>query len=480
MISFTYDSAKKQGIVSGDLFNEIREKFSVKNESAAFIRNYRRFVPQRTYAITPNGRFDLGLYFEIRKFITSLQYVDEIKTDTQILEQLLPAKSLWRQDKEIEKLKLDLRDYQREIVEKCYKIGRSTVVLATAGGKTLVIASILANAFRETPKAKALIIVPDLGLVNQTSSDFKSYEVSYSTSKFTGSNPLDLTTNVVIANLGILQSKNTNLDWLTQINFLVVDEVHKIRRGNEVNKIIKKINTPFKFGFTGTLPENELDQWNIIGKIGPILYEKNSYELRLENYVSNVTIQILQLFYKKIQEKENFVGISDRFRAEQKFVIKSDFRNKIISKLVTGLKNNVLILIDFIEHGETITSVLKEHCKSKDVYFIRGEVEVEERDKIKNLMEKKDNICVVAISKIFSTGINIRNLHFIIFAGGGKAKVKIIQSIGRGLRLHQNKEKLVIFDIADQLYYGKQHMEKRLKLYEKENIQTNTKTIQEA
>jgi len=397
MISFTYDSAKKQGIVSGDLFNEIRERFSVKNESAAFIRNYRRFVPQRTYAITPNGRFDIGLYFEIRKFITSLQYVDEIKTDSQILEQLFPAKNLWKQNLGIEKLKLELRDYQKEIVEKCYKIGRGTVVLATAGGKTLVIASILANAFRENPKAKCLIIVPDLGLVNQTHGDFASYGVGYTSSKFTGSSPLDLSTQVVISNLGILQSKNTNLDWLTQINFLIVDEVHKIRRGNEVNKIIKKISTPFKFGFTGTLPESELDQWNIIGKIGPILYEKNSYELRLENYVSNVSIQILELEYKPIKEKQDYTGISDRFRAEQKFIIKNEFRNKIISKLVNGLKNNVLILIDFIEHGETITSTLKANCPLKEIYFIRGEVEVEERDKIKNLMETKDNICVVAI-----------------------------------------------------------------------------------
>lgn len=479
MISFNYDSAKKQGILSGDLFEEIREKFSVKNESAAFIRNYRRYIPQRTYAITPTGRFDIGLYFEIRKFIISLQYVDKIHTDDILLEQLLPSKKLWTKDKENIPLKLELRDYQTEIVNICYNTGRGTVVLATAGGKTLVIASLLSNAFHETPRAKCLIIVPDLGLVNQTFSDFKNYNVGFTVSKFTGNNPLDLTANTIIANLGILQSKNTNLEWLSQINYLVIDEVHKIRRGNEVNKIIKKITTPFKFGFTGTLPENELDQWNIIGKIGPILYEKNSYELRLESFVSNVLIQVLKIVYKQKIENKQTSGITDRFRAEQKFIINNVFRNKVISKVIDNLKNNSLILIDFIEHGEVLTQTLKSNCKDKDIFFIRGEVDVEERDKIKNLMEEKNNICVVAISKIFSTGINIKNLHYIIFAGGGKAKVKIIQSIGRGLRLHQDKEKLIIFDIADQLYYGKQHNEKRIKLYEKETIKVNTKTIQE-
>ena len=85
-------------------------------------------------------------------------------------------------------------------------------------------------------------------------------------------------------------------------------------------------------------------------------------------------------------------------------------------------------------------------------------------------MEKKKNIVVVAISKIFSTGINIKNLHYIIFAGGGKAKIKIVQSIGRGLRLHTDKEELIIFDIADNLRYGQRRVEERLTLYDNEDI----------
>ena len=85
-------------------------------------------------------------------------------------------------------------------------------------------------------------------------------------------------------------------------------------------------------------------------------------------------------------------------------------------------------------------------------------------------MEKRKNIVVVAISKIFSTGINIKNLHYIIFAGGGKAKIKIVQSIGSGLRLHIDKEELIIFDIADNLRYGKRHIEQRLSLYDSEDI----------
>ena len=116
---------------------------------------------------------------------------------------------------------------------------------------------------------------------------------------------------------------------------------------------------------------------------------------------------------------------------------------------------------------------------NEKIFFIRGEVEVEERERIKSIIEADNDVVVVAISKIFSTGINVKNLHYIVFAGGGKAKIKTVQSIGRGLRLHINKDKLIIFDISDQLYYGIQHTSKRKQIYEKEKIQYNTTDIHE-
>ena len=160
--------------------------------------------------------------------------------------------------------------------------------------------------------------------------------------------------------------------------------------------------------------------------------------------------------------------------------MRNKFRNDVISKLTCKLNNNALVLVDYIEHGELLYNAIKEVCPNKKIYFIRGEVEVEERDKVRKLMEECNDVVVVAISKIFSTGINIKNLHYIIFACGGKAKVKIIQSVGRGLRLHINKDKLIIFDINDNLHYSRLHSEKRLKLYEKENIQTSSKKITQA
>jgi superfamily II DNA or RNA helicase len=487
MIEINFDSKKRLGILSGDLFEEIREHFSVKNESAAFMRRYGRFIPQRTYAITPTGRFEPGLYVEIKKFLTTNQYAQQLNTHDDFVREIMPSKDRWLHNSLFNfneyKLALPLRDYQKEIVDKALKIGRGTIVLATAGGKTLTAASLLSKIYEINDKLKCLYIVPDLGLVEQTFKDFESYGVKFCTNKWTGNNPLNdghNKCNVIIANLGILQSKNSDISWIENIDVLVIDEVHKLRKGNEVNKLLKKIKTPVRFGFTGTMPENLLDQWNIIGKIGPIIYEKSSYQLRLENFVSNATAVVCQLKYKERPKyPETNYNATDKYRTETEFLIKNKFRNNFISKAVSKINKNTLILIDYIEHGQILEQTLKLNLQDKQVYFIRGEVEIEEREKIRNLMEVSDNIVIVAISKIFSTGINIKNLHYIVFAGGGKAKIKILQSIGRGLRLHKDKDKLIIVDIADMLLYGEQHFLKRKALYEKENISYQIKKIEE-
>jgi superfamily II DNA or RNA helicase len=368
-------------------------------------------------------------------------------------------------------LSLKLRDYQENIVNNCLSMGRGTVVLATAGGKTLTIASLVSNIHRITNSLKCLIIVPDLMLVNQTFSDFKEYRTPFSTSRWTGSHELDLSSHVIIANAGILQSDKSDTSWTEHVDLLIVDEVHKVRKNNKINKIIKKIKTPHKFGFTGTMPESLLDQWNITGKIGPIIYEKNSYDLRKEEYISKVVVQVLQLEYKdKVKKSSTSFNPSINYRKEIDFLVKSEYRNRVITKLCETFDNNALILVDFIDHGETLYEILSQSISGKQIYFIRGDVDLEERDKIKQQMETDNNIICIAVSKIFSTGVSIKNLHYITFAGGGKAKIKIIQSIGRGLRQHKNKDKVVIFDIADQLHYGQLHSEKRLQIYNSENI----------
>ena len=133
-------------------------------------------------------------------------------------------------------------------------------------------------------------------------------------------------------------------------------------------------------------------------------------------------------------------------------------------------------MVDRIDHGDILINNLKK-LTTKQCYYIRGSTEIEERENIRKIMNEKNDTIVVAISKIFSTGINIPNLHNIIFASAGKAKIKIMQSIGRALRLHPTKIKANIFDIADNTKYGKIHLKERIKLYNLEKFIYEEKKI---
>lgn len=474
-IKFTLDKTGQKGIVSGDLIDDIRETFSVNNDAAKFMRYRSRYAPSRKYAITPAGKFDIGLYYEIKKYLISRSVTGDIFVEDSFRAATTPKYNI----KHTPELNLPLRGYQQKIVDMSLKVGRGVCVLATAGGKTLTIASLIESVFQTNRSLKCLLIVPDLGLVNQTHSDFKEYGVSYLHSRWTGSDSLNLGSNVIIANMGILQSAKSDVSWTKHVDMVIVDEVHKLRKTNKINKILRGIHTHNRFGFTGTMPEDKLDQWNIIGMIGPILFERNSYQLRQDDYIAPVMAQVLKLEYLNKPPRGKQGDPTDAYRKEQDFIIESQFRNKIISKLSHNFDNNALILVDYIRHGETLYEHIKNFCPDKRVYFIQGDVEVEQRETIKKIIEDKNNVVCVAISKIFSTGVNIKNLHYIVFAGGGKAKIKILQSIGRGLRKHESKDKLTIVDIADQLKYGYQHMVKRMNFYKKEKINYGIKKITE-
>ena len=256
MINIKFNSSS-HAVIDGPELDIIREHFSVKNDAVHFQRRYGRFVPPRTYVITNQGKVEIGLIEEIIKFCLQKQIKFELQKE--IKEILYP--SLSKKHTTPYDLKLKLRDYQQEIIEKCINAGRGTVVLATAGGKTLTMASLLEFYYKNYSKNfKCLIIVPDLGLVNQTNGDFKEYGTSFTTSKWTGKNELDLSSNVVVANLGILQSSKQSIDWIKHIDLLIIYEVHKLRRGNKVNKILSKVKTNNRFGFTGTLPPDNIDK----------------------------------------------------------------------------------------------------------------------------------------------------------------------------------------------------------------------------
>jgi hypothetical protein len=465
MITVDYNKSYRKGKIKCDLntFNMIREHFSQKVEDIDFVRkkanNYK--IPDTTYAIQESGMFDFGLYDELLSFLKQNDIEYELTNE---------FRSRLECDFEIPEIYDGLnykhRYYGLETLDSALKQGYGTVLWATGAGKSLCQASLIENVWRCSGKSfKCLLIVPGLNLVSQLLENFEEYGVNFTYSGWTGGvKGMKLqNTDVVICNTENFCKKfSENLKWIKKVDLLLVDECHKINASSTVSKLIQKINTPHKFGFTGTLPKDKIDYWKVIGTFGPIIYEKNSKELREEGFLSNVEIRIVKINHLDSRNMN--------YRQELRYIYTSPRRHTLVRNLVRKLNGNVLIIVNHTEHGLDTLDMMSS-ISDKKCFFINGEVPVEERMKIINEMEENSNIVTVANSTCFSTGINIKNLPYIIFLSGGRSFIRIVQSIGRGLRLHPSKNKLTLFDICDNLKYSMEHVEERKIFYDGESIE---------
>lgn len=471
------ENNNQQATLKSDYLQVIREQFSIANPTYGKNKFANQFSPKRLYAITPSGKFDIGLYQNISAFCTK-EGLSQPEINSNFLDVFSP--NLNTQD--IHSLNISLRDYQTESINIALKKGRGVIVLPTGAGKTLTIATLYNSIVKANSTFNCIVIVPTIQLIRQTYSDFIEYGINpEDISKWSGDDIPNLKCKIVVAGLQILQSQSSKYtEYLNTVKVLVIDECHKLRKKNEFNNLIKIIKTPYRFGFTGTMPSDQLDQWNIIGKIGPIIYEKQSIDLRDNKQIANISIQILLFNYVNAPKlaTPNSFSPTKAFDEEIDFLINSPERNKKIATICNNTDKNTLVVVERITHGELLFNIIKNTCNNKQVFFIQGSVDVEVRENIRSLMETNNNIVCIAISKIFAEGINIRNLHYIVFAANGKAKIKILQTIGRGVRLHPLKNMLYIFDIADSLRYGAKHLKERIKLYETEKIHYKETEIQ--
>ena len=523
-VKFDYLPGKKKAVVISPYLQTIRLHFSEEDKAAGFVKRYYNRgsgeFSDRKYNITPSGVFDIGLTLEILSFLKSKNIPFNIEY-TEAFKKAFPTPYYFK-DSPLVPLRnpenFQQRDYQDESVKKALGVGNGIFHMTTAAGKTFIMCK-LVQTIRFYEDVKVFIIVPTLQLVNQTYKDFVNYGVKISDiTKWTGSDKRDPDAKITIANQAIIKDNLENIEFYNSIGLVIVDETHLLKRSSKICKIFKFFNTNHRYGFTGTLPESDVDRWNVIGLIGPVIYKVERSDMVDKGFIADVSVKIVTITYKDSPkyvslkdvnyatvatkpseqgelfseeptttedeygevggEDEGPTTLSHNYYLENEFADNHPFKLNVIKSILSKLQKNSIIMVDRISQGETILKLLSD-VKDKEVFFIRGDVEVEERERIRSLMEKQDNIICIAMSKIFSTGINISNIHYIVFLSTGKSRVKIIQSIGRGIRLHKRKDCLYLIDIVDNLRYGERHIQKRKLLYEGENFKISNTQIQE-
>jgi superfamily II DNA or RNA helicase len=526
-----WDQSYKKGIIISDFLENIRAHFSVPNDGKK-IMNARGLptlhMQDFISPITNTGRFDFGLYFEIIEYLQKEPAGYEIITTELLIKQLLQSYS-WKTKYDITPLSLPLRPYQESSIRRGIHLGYGVMIIGTAGGKTLLMAALIQTIRKYQPPFTTLVILPS-NLLTQTYKEFIGFGIPEKEISTWGGDGEFVKCPIILANAETLRSNLTTfkelkpmnkLNWISynpktstkdltyeeyidkfkknekhrrsewikkrkslleelkDVDLTLVDECHSLRRGNVLNDVLNLFPTRHRFGFTGTFPPDILDQWNILGNIGPTIINIDSAALREMKYIAQVKIQCVKINYNNLPKfKFDPDEPTKAYNQECEFLYHNEFRNKVISYISSKFDKNTLIIVDKIEHGEILKEILSKQIDKK-VYFIRGSVEMEDREKLRTLMEVDNNIICIAMARIFAVGINIKNLHYVIFAQGGKAKVTLIQSIGRGLRLHEDKECLIIIDIADNTYYGEQHLNERLKYYEGEKIKYEFKELYE-
>jgi superfamily II DNA or RNA helicase len=253
----------------------------------------------------------------------------------------------------------------------------------------------------------------------------------------------------------------------------MIDEAHGAK-ANELKAILEKCtNVEERFGFTGTLDGMETNQMTIEGLLGPVKVYQTAKQLMDSGRAATLKIKSIVLRYP--DDECRFVS-KMKYPAEIDYIISHERRNRFIKNLALSLKNNTLILFHYVDkHGIPFFKYMQDKT-DRPLYYVSGKTDVDTREELRVLMEKENNVIAVCSDGTFSTGINIKNLHNILLISPSKARIKLLQSIGRSIRLHDSKDFATLYDIADDFQwkskknYTLEHFEERIKVYNSEDF----------
>ena len=413
-----------------------------------------------------------GLINEVRKFAESRNYKLEIEDNLDVANEF----SMFECGQFFQsiKSKLEPRDYQIEGFTHAVRNNRCLLLSPTGSGKSFII--YLISCFYPHKK---LIIVPTISLVHQMEKDFKEYsgKPGFRVLKITGDTDKDwqyrIDDDIVISTWQSIYKMKKN--WFSQFGVVVGDEAHQYKAKSLTTILEKMPGCKYRFGFTGTLDGTETHQLVLEGLFGKVKSLVKTKELMETKKLAELRIKILLLKYNK-ETCKNISG--SKYKGEIDFLIGNQQRNEFIRNLALSLEGNSLILYQFVEkHGKILYDLINNKVsKKRKVFFVFGGTDGETRESVRQITEKETNAIIIASYGTFSTGINIRALHNIIFASPSKSRIRNLQSIGRGLRINEHKDKCTLFDIADDLQHGKRvnftlkHLFERVKIYNQEKF----------
>jgi len=371
------------------------------------------------------------------------------------------------------------RDYQEESIKKALINKRGIIELATASGKSLLIYSIIRFIFATEENAKILLIVPNINLVNQMFNDFKEYGFkdaqSYTATVYSGSRNYKLNKPIIISTWQSLINKPSS--FFEDFNAVICDECH-LASANSIKKILKNCNNAsYRYGFTGTMPVDKSEFLTIVGFIGPEIYYMKYSELMDKGVLAK--IKVVNIFLKYPQDIIKQIKY-EQYEEELRILYDYPKRNNILKYIIDHLNptENILVLCHKIDHLKKIKKYLEDLYvpKGYTVYETYGETTADDRENIRQTMNKQEQVILVGTYSTIGTGYNVRRIHHIILASSYRSKIRVLQSIGRGLRLHETKDKLMVWDIIDDVRwttrfgnicknYMYKHFEDRLKYY---------------
>jgi len=461
VVATKYNEVYLQVQCNDGIAKELHEFFCFSVPNAKFMPAFRnRYWDGKIYLFSiKTGKIYVGLFEYLRYFCEERGY--DFYTDVTVQNVV--------DDDHINQFISDLnlpfqpRDYQVEALKTCVNSERRLLLSPTASGKSFII-----YLLHRWYNLKTLIIVPTTSLVEQMSKDFIDYGFNEDICKiYSGQDIFDASVTVTTwQSLSRLPK-----EFYNKFDVVVGDEAHQFK-ANVLKGILENMHdVPYRFGTTGTLDGQEVHKLQLEGLFGPVKKVITTSELMEKGTVADLNIDCLILKHDKTPKM--------KFQDEMEYLVTNEKRNEFLCNLVYTLKGNTLVLFQYVKkHGEILYKMMDKRVE--DLFYVYGGTDTEDRENVRQLVEGLEDSVILASYGTFSTGVNIKRINNIVFASPTKSRIRNLQSIGRGLRVTEDKKTLKLFDIADHLYdenYTLKHLKERIHIYNEEGFSYNIHTI---